>query len=432
MYSFRIWSEKMRRVVITGLGVLSPNGNGIDEFTKALREMRSGIRFFEPSKRAQLACQIGGAPQNVEALRAALFSEEERKAMNEANSYAAIVGLECWRDAKLPDPRLNPDQVFEDTGAVIGAGLGGVDTIAYDVVPMVNEGKARRMGSYMVENTMASGPSAKLASFLGLGAQVTTNSSACVTGTEAIIEAYYKIKEGRANRMIAGGVESSTHYVWACFDAMRVLARNYNDQPEKGSRPLSRSAGGFVPSAGGAVLMLEELETALKRGAPIYAEILGGEVNSGGQRRGGSMTAPGKEGAVRCIKTALARAQIDPKQIDLINGHLTGTFADPHEVHNWAHALQLSPSEFPYIQATKSMIGHALGAAGAIETVASVLQLHHGFIHGSLNCEDLHPELTPFQEKILLKTIDKELNIIAKAGFGFGDVNSCLILRKIK
>ncbi len=421
-----------RRVVVTGLGVLAPNGNNLEAFTKALIERRSGIRFIEKLKELQFGCQIGGIPENVDAICRSLFTEEELLSMNEGLRFAVIAGLECWKNAKLPCFRSNKDQVFYDTGAIIGIGLCGADTLAETAIPMINAGKTRRMGSTIVENVMASGPSAKLCSFLGLGGQVTTNSSACVTGTEAIIEAYFKIKEARVNRMLAGGVESSSPYVWAGFDAMRVLSKNYNDDPEKGSRPLSATAGGFVPGSGSGILMLEELETALSRNAPIYAEILGAEVNSGGQRNGGSMTAPGSQGVVRCIKKALERAHIEPDQIDLINGHLTGTFADPHEVHNWEIALGLTPLEFPLIQATKSLIGHALGAAGGIECVASVLQLYYGFVHGSLNCENLHPALTAFRTKIPEETLFKEIDVVAKAGFGFGDVNSCIIFKRYR
>lgn len=420
----------MRRVVITGMGVVAPNGNGLEAFTESLKHTRSGIRFFEQLKELNFGCQIGGAPQNIEELRDRLFNEEDRRTMNEVLTIASIAGIECWQHSQMPSPTADPQHVFEDTGAIVGVGIGGADTIAKTLVPMVNAGKARRMGSTIVENVMASGPSARLGGFLGLGGQVTTNSSACTTGTEAIIEAYFKIKEGRLTRVVAGGSEGSTPYIWGSFDAMRVLPTGFNQTPEKGSRPLSASSQGFVPGSGAGILMVEELEAALKRGAPIYAEILGGELNSGGQRNGGSMTAPSPAGVVRCIRAALARANIKPEQVDLINGHLTGTFADPQEIGNWQKALGLSPKDFPLIQATKSLIGHALGAAGGLECVAVVQQLRHGFVHGSVNCEDLHPEILAYRDKIPQATIAKDIKIVAKASFGFGDVNGCIIFKK--
>ena len=231
--------------------------------------------------------------------------------------------------------------------------------------------------------------------------------------------------------MMAGGSEGASPYIWGGFDAMRVICRKYNDNPAAGSRPMSASACGFVPGSGGAMLVLEDLETALLRGARIYAEILGGHVNSGGQRMGGSMTAPNPEGVKRCIRAAVADAGIDPAEIDAINGHLTATFADPYEVKNWAAALERTPENFPYINSTKSLVGHCLGAAGAIECVATILQLYKGFLHPSINSEDVHPDIAQFADKIPQKCMEyPQLRIFAKAGFGFGDVNSCLIFKK--
>ena len=240
----------MKRVVITGLGVIAPNGNGLKAFTESLRQCRSGIRFFKKLKELNFGCQIGGAPQNIEELRQQMFDEEDRRTMNEVLGFSCLAGAECWHNAGMPDYKSDPTRVFEDTGAIVGVGIGGMDTLANTLVPMVNAGKARRMGSTIVENIMASGPSARLGGFLGLGGQVTTNSSACTTGTEAITEAYFKIKEGRLKRMLAGGVEGSSLYSWAGFDSMRVLPTGFNHDPERGSRPLSGSSQGFVPGSG--------------------------------------------------------------------------------------------------------------------------------------------------------------------------------------
>ena len=318
-----------------------------------------------------------------------------------------------------------------ETGVIAGSGIGGMDTIAGQLVPMVNEGNVRRMGSRMVEQVMNSGTSAQIAGLLALGNQVTSNSSACSTGNEAVIVAARRIRDGFATRMLAGGSEGASPYIWGGFDAMRVICRKFNDRPEQASRPMSASACGFVPGAGAAILMLEELESALARGARIYAEILGGMVNCGGHRMGGSITAPNPEGVKRCIQGAVADAGISPDQIDAINGHLTATYADPVEVKNWSAALGRGPENFPWINATKSMIGHCLGAAGAIECVAVVLQLARGFVHPSLNCEDLHPEIVPFAKSVPHVAVAcPDLKIVAKAGFGFGDVNSCLMFQK--
>ncbi|KPA12092.1 beta-ketoacyl-ACP synthase, partial [Candidatus Magnetomorum sp. HK-1] len=231
--------------------------------------------------------------------------------------------------------------------------------------------------------------------------------------------------------MLAGGVEGSSPYIWAGFDSMRVLSTKFNDRPTEGSRPMSASACGFVPGSGAGVLLLENLDTALERGARIYAEIIGAQTNCGGQRAGGSMTAPNPHGVQRCIRQAIFDAGISPDDIDAINGHLTATYADPYEIKNWSEALERGPDNFPYINSTKSMIGHCLGATGAIETIAAVLEMEGRFLHPSLNCEDIHPDIEPFVDKVVQKLKENiDLNIIAKASFGFGDVNSCLIIKK--
>ncbi len=419
-----------RRIVITGMGVVAPNGHGLVDFEQALREGRSGIRFFPRLEELKFGCQIGGAPEGIDEILTDYFDEETLLSMNQNIGYMSVSAVDAWRDAGFELPG-DGDAVDWETGAILGCGIGGMDTIAEKVIPMVNAGKTKRMGSTIVERVMNSGTSARVGGLLGLGNQVTSNSSACSTGTEAIVNALWRIRTGQATRMLAGGSEGPSPYIWAGFDSMRVIARKFNDQPEKGSRPMSASANGFIPGAGAAVLVLEELEAARDRGARIYAEILGGVVNCGGQRNGGSMTAPNPEGVQRCIKGALADAEISPDEIDAINGHLTATFADPSEVWNWSKALGRGPDTFPYINSTKSMVGHCLGAAGAVEGVAVALQVQKGFLHPSVNCEDVHPEIEAFAGRIPQKVMEyPELRVIAKASFGFGDVNSCLIFKR--
>ncbi|NNC69637.1 MAG: beta-ketoacyl-[acyl-carrier-protein] synthase family protein, partial [Flavobacteriaceae bacterium] len=274
--------------------------------------------------------------------------------------------------------------------------------------------------------------SAYLGGMLGLGNQVTTNSSACSTGTEAILLGLERIQAGKAKRMLVGSANGHGPYVWGAFDAMRVMTYKHNHEPQKGSRPMSASATGFVPGSGAGALVLESLESAQERNATIYAEVLGGAVNSGGQRNGGTMTAPNSAAVKRCLVAAIENAGIHANDIDLINGHLTATAKDPTEIHNWVSALERKGKDFPYIQSLKSMIGHCLAAAGSIESVAAIIQLNQGFIFPSLNCEDLHPEIESMidTDKLALNVMNKELNIIAKASFGFGDVNACVLFKK--
>ncbi|HPK72755.1 MAG TPA: beta-ketoacyl-[acyl-carrier-protein] synthase family protein [Vicinamibacterales bacterium] len=416
------------RVVVTGMGIVAANAHGLDAFERALREGRSGIRFQPQLAELGFGCQVAGVPEIGEETKRQYLSEDALRAANTSMTYATIAAIDCWRDAGFELPG-DGDAVDWDAGAIIGTGIGGVDTVGGYVVPLVDAGKVRRLGSRVVEQTMASSVSALVGGLLALGGQVTTNSSACTTGTEAIVDAFHRIRDGRAVRVMAGGAEGSSHYIWAGFDAMRVLARQSNDRPEAASRPMSATAGGFVPSSGAGLLMVESLSSARARGARIHAEILGGHVNCGGQRGGGTMTAPNPEGARRCILAALAEAGIGPDAVDAINGHLTATMADPLEIATWQRALGRSPGRFPWINSTKSLVGHGLGAAGGIEAVACVLQLSRGFIHGSINCEDLHPALEPFASRIPHETIAASPTVLAKASFGFGDVNGCLILK---
>jgi 3-oxoacyl-(acyl-carrier-protein) synthase len=421
----------MHRVVVTGLGVVAPNGSGVQDFELALRKGRSGLRHHPAMEEAGFACQVAGVPQGVDELAEASFDADLLLAMNSSHRYAALAALEAWTDAGLPRPARDDERVDWDTGAVIGTGIGGMDTIAQRVVPLVNEKKVRRIGSTAVEQVMASGVSARISGLLALGNQVTTNSSACSTGTEAVAEAFERIRRGQALRMLAGGAEGSSHHIWAGFDAMRVLCRGFNAEPEKASRPMSASAGGFVPAAGAGVLLLERLEVAMERGARIYAEVMGSALNCGGHRGGGSMTAPNPESVRRVVRAALEDADAPAETVGLINGHLTATGADPSEVRCWAAALGCRPEALPPITSTKSMIGHALGAAGAIECAATVLMLSRGFVHPSINCEDVHPEIEPYAGSIPHQARElPDLRVAIKAGFGFGDVNACVVFRK--
>ncbi len=420
-----------RRVVITGMGAVAPNGCGLESYTRALRGGVSGIRHHPILEELKFGCTVGGIPEGVDEISEAYFRSDELLAMNSSHRFGCIAAVDAWTDAGFERPDPDDDEVYWEAGAVLGTGIGGLDTAGEKLVPFVDAGRARRLGSTIVEQVMGSGVSARVAGLLSLGNQVTANSSACSTGTEAIIEGYQRIQAGLAERMLCGGTEGSSRYTWAGFDGMRVLCRTHNDEPEKASRPMSAAAGGFVPGSGAGVLHLESLESAQGRGARIYAEILGGAINCGGHRGGGSMTAPNPESVQRCIREAVDRAAIDSNEIDAISGHLTATGADPKEMSSWAKGLERSPENFPVITSTKSMIGHALGAAGALESVACVLMLRDRFVHPSINCEDVHPEIEAYGASIphVVREMP-ELNTMIKAGFGFGDVNACAIFRR--
>ena len=420
-----------RRVVVTGLGVVAPNGIGLAAYEDALRAGRSGLRKHHAMIEQGFGCHVAGVPEGVEAVAESLFDDSDLLAMNSSHRFASVAAVEAWLDAGLMRPDAASDQVDWDTGAILGTGIGGMDTICERVVPFVDAKKVRRLGSTCVEQVMASGISARISGLLALGNQVTTNSSACSTGTEAIADGTRRIQDGLARRMLCGGAEGASHYIWAGFDAMRVLCRGFNDDPTHASRPMSASAGGFIPGSGAGILVLEDLDLALERGARIYCEIAGYGINCGGHRAGGSMTAPNPDGVRRCIRSALQSAGIGPHEVDAVSGHLTATGADPAEIGSWAAALDRGPGELPPITSTKSMIGHALGAAGALESVAAALMVSRGWVHPSINCEDVHPMIEPHAASIPHSFREiPGLDILLKAGFGFGDVNACLVFRK--
>lgn len=419
-----------KRVVITGLGIVAPNGIGLDEFTHAIKNGFSGIKHDAELERLQFSCQIAGKPIISTELALNYFTELELRNFNSSGIlYGVIAGLDAWIHSGLTiKNKENPDW---NSGAIFGTGTSGIEKFRESIYK-IDDFQTRRLGSTAVAQTMNSGISAYLGGKLGLGNQVTTNSSACTTGTESLLMSYERIKSGQAKRILAGSTSDSGPYIWGGFDAMRVCTFKHNDSPEQGSRPMSASASGFVPSSGAGAFVLEDLDSAIERGATIYAEILGGNLNSGGQRGGGTMTAPNATAVQKCIQDAMKNAKISANDIDAINGHLTATSKDALEINNWAKALQRNGANFPYINSLKSMVGHCLSAAGSIESVACILQLHQGFIFPNINCKDLNPEILDCIDSSAIpqSLLQKEINIIAKASFGFGDVNGCVIFKK--
>jgi 3-oxoacyl-(acyl-carrier-protein) synthase len=421
--------------------VIASNGIGLPAFREAIQTGQSGIRWQESHKHHNMASQIAGVPQLtedeiLETLPANVFHK-----LTEAMVYAALCSIECARHSGETINLFSDVETPVDwkTGAIIGCGLGGgMEIVLDEFSPVLRESPnadpgrgALPLGSDAVAKVMASGVSAIVGKILGLGAQVMSNSSACTTGTEAIFEGYKNILLGYADSMYVGGTEGTHVGIYAGFDAMRdVLCSDYNDLPEKASQPMGAGACGFVPAGGCGILRLEALDHALQRGAPILCELVSAYCNSGGQRDGGSMTFPNPDGVQRCIRFVLEEAGVQSHEISLINGHLTSTSADPLEVFNWMKALKLDAADFPLIQSTKSMIGHGLGSAGAIESVAVVDQLARGYVHPSTNCEDVHPKIEMISQSIPHQFQKRDLEYVIKSSFGFGDVNGCLLFKK--
>ena len=420
-----------KRVVVTGLGVVSPNGIGVPAFLEALWQGRSGIKFMPLYEELKFSCQVTGMPQfDWEQLKN-YISEVTFYGLKGTNiGYGLVAALDAWKDAGND---FDTDEPRWETGCVFGNSTSDSEAMK-NVITRVDNKEARKLGSRVVEQAMNSGVTSYIVGRLGLGNKVITNSAACATGTQAILMGYEYIKHGYAQRMLVGSCEHVDPYVFGAFDSMRVLSRKFNDQPEKASRPMSATAGGFVPGSGAAAFVLEDLDFALARGAKIYDEVLGGATNAGGQRNGGTMTAANPAGVIRCIEDALKLSNVKPEEIDLISGHLTATNADKYEMEFWAKALNRRGKDFPVTNSLKSMIGHCLSAAGSIESVASVLQIQHQFVHPTINLEDPNPEILEIAdaEQLPVTAVKKDINIVAKANFGFGDVNSCLLFSKFE
>lgn len=421
-----------KRVVITGLGVVSPNGTGLADFEQAIREGKSGITFDDIMFERNANCHISGRPTIDEAdvkkvLPAGLYNKLENRAMK----YACLAGSEAWLDAGLEFVGQDESPDY-DSGLIFGVGALAMGEFIRDKIELGYEFGPRKIGSRIVEQTMNSGAMTYLNKILGLGNMVTSNSNACSTGTEAAIMGYERIKAEKAKRMLCGSTESEGWIIWGAFDGMRILCTKFNNEPERGSRPMAEDASGLVPAAGAGAFLLEDLDAALERGAKIYGEIVAGQLTNGGLRNGGSITAANQEATNIAIQRSLEEAGITGDDIDLICGHLTSTIGDPREIATWKSALDRTKENFPTINTLKSMIGHCLGASGAIEMVAAMLQLKNQFVHPNINIESLHPEIVSLigREAVTDRLIEKEITYIIKANLGFGDSNSCLIFKK--
>ncbi len=419
---------KKHRVVVTGLGVVAPNAVGVSAFAKALQYKTSGIRFDPQLAKLNFKCQVAGTPQISDEILSKNFTDLQLRGLKASGLvYGVIAGKEAFNDAELEVG----EEEDPDFGIIMGTGQSGGEKFR-EAIHYIDDKNVRRLGSTSVVQTMTSGISAWLSGELGAGNLVTSNSSACCTGTEAFILGYERIAMGMAKKMLVGSTSDSGPYIWGGFDAMRVLSTRYNDQPGAASRPLSSDAAGFVPGSGAGVMILEDLDSAIARGATIYCEVLGGALNAGGHRGDGSMTAPNGRAVQRCIKSALENAEIQPKDIDAINGHLTATSKDAYEIKNWSEALSLKGSAFPKINTFKSTIGHCLAAAGSIELVGSILQVKDHMIYGNSNITELHPDVESLvmSEDIPQKSEHFKIDKLIKASFGFGDVNAVAVLSR--
>jgi 3-oxoacyl-[acyl-carrier-protein] synthase-1 len=406
----------MRRVVITGLGVISPIGNNIDEVTDALKVGRSGIAFEPEYAENGFRSRVAGIPDINPADH---IDKRHMRFMGVGGGYNYLAMQQA-----IADSGLEPNEVSnERTGLIMGSGGPSTSNFytAFDVVK--NKGGPKRMGPFMVTRCMSSAHSATLATpfkIKGLNYSIT---SACATSAHCIGNAMEQIQMGKQDVVFAGGGEEVSWSLSCLFDAMKAMSSKYNDFPETASRPYDADRDGFVIAGGGGVLVLEELEHAKARGAKIHAELTG----YGATSDGADMVAPSGEGGERSMKQAIAMLEPDRK-IKYINAHGTSTPAgDVTEVEAIRNIF--GRGEAPPISSTKSLTGHSLGATSVHEAIYSLAMMKNSFISASANVQNLDPALDA-GEIVTQRQDDIELDTILSNSFGFGGTNATLIMSK--
>lgn len=405
----------MKRAVITGLGIVSSIGNNQQEVLASLREGRSGITFSQELKDSGMRSHVWG---NVKLDTTGLIDRKVVRFMSDASIYAFLSMEQAIADAGLsPEAYQNNPRV----GLIAGSGGGSPRFQVFGADAMRGPRGLKAVGPYVVTKVMASGVSACLATPFKIHGVNYSISSACATSAHCIGNAVEQIQLGKQDIVFAGGGEELCWEMACEFDAMGALSTKYNDTPEKASRTYDARRDGFVIAGGGGMVVVEELEHALARGAHIYAEIVG----YGATSDGADMVAPSGEGAVRCMKMAMHGVDTP---IDYLNSH--GTSTPVGDVKELAAIREVFGDKSPAISATKAMTGHSLGAAGVQEAIYSLLMLEHGFIAPSINIEELDEQAAGLN--IVTETTDRELTTVMSNSFGFGGTNATLVMRKLK
>ncbi len=410
--SIKLRELPMRRAVITGIGVVSSIGNNKEEVLESLKTGKSGIAFNQEFADYKLRSNVSG---KIDIDVKAHVDRKAMRFMGDAAAYSYISMTQAIEDSGLSD-----DQVSnERTGIIVGSG-GGSSKWQVEAADILREKGVKRVGPYMVPRTMASTTSACLATPFKIKGVNYSISSACATSAHCIGNAVEQIQLGKQDVVFAGGGEE-LHWTLAMeFDAMGALSTKYNETPEKASRTYDANRDGFVISGGGGIVVVEELEHALARGAHIYAEIVGYGATSDGY----DMVAPSGEGAARCMRQAMQ----DVDSIDYLNTH--GTSTPVGDVKELGAIQEVFGGKSPMISATKAMTGHALGAAGVHEAIFSLLMLEHSFVAPSINIDELDEQATGLD--IITARRDVELNTVMSNSFGFGGTNATLVMSKYK
>ena len=402
----------MRRVVITGLGITSCLGNDADTVSAALREGRSGIRHIPQYAELGFRSQVGGAPEiDLEAQ----IDRKQKRFMGDAAAFAHIALRDAIANAGLDEALVSQPR----TGLIAGSG-GGSAEWQIEAADLLRSRGIRKVGPYMVPRTMCSTVSATLATAFKIKGVSYSISAACATSAHCIGAAADTIRAGRQDIMFAGGGEELHWALTMMFDAMGALSSKRNDDPTHASRPYDADRDGFVIAGGGGMLVLEDYDHAVKRGARIHAELLGYGVTSDGA----DMVAPSGEGAVRCMRMALEGVS---RPLDYLNTHGTSTpLGDIIELEAIRTALG---DTLPPISSTKALSGHSLGAASVHEAIYCLLMMRDGFIAGSANIETLDEGATGFP--IVQASRDATLDTVMSNSFGFGGTNASLVFGRV-
>ncbi|MDE2477167.1 MAG: beta-ketoacyl-ACP synthase I [Alphaproteobacteria bacterium] len=404
----------MRRVVVTGLGIVCPIGNNSQEVVASLREGRSGITPADDYRRMGFRSQVAGT------LKVDLDATVERRArrfMGDGAGFAFLAMQQALTDSGLEQNEI----VNERTGLIIGSGGPSTRALVTAADTAREPGKGpKRVGPFVVPKAMSSTCSAVLATWFKIKGLSYSISSACATSAHCIGNAAELISWGKQDIMFAGGGEELDWTLSVLFDAMGALSSHFNETPERASRAYDKNRDGFVIAGGGGVLVLEELERAKARGAKIYAELTGYGATSDGY----DMVAPSGEGAVRCMKQALGNLT---SEIDYVNAH--GTSTEVGDVTEIKAMREVFGSRMPPVNSTKSLTGHSLGAAGVHEAIYSILQMQNGFIAESANIEEIDPEVA--DAPIVRRRVDNaKLNVVMSNSFGFGGTNASLVFQR--
>ena len=398
-----------RRIAITGMGITSCLGNDLDTVSEALRESRAGIRVLPESVERGLRSQVGGP---VDLDLDAVIDRKLKRFMSDAAAYSYVSLRDAIADAGLDEALVSHAR----TGLIAGSG-GGSSRWQVETADLLRDRGVRKVGPYMVPRTMCSTVSANLATAFRIKGLSYSIGAACATSAHCIGAAADLIRHGAQDIVFAGGGEDLDWTMSVMFDAMGALSSSYNDTPEKASRPYDAGRDGFVIAGGGGMLVLEDWDHAVARGARIHAELIGYGVTSDGA----DMVAPSGEGAVRCMRMALEG--LDGRQVDYLNTH--GTSTPLGDIVELNAVREVFGEDVPPLSSTKALSGHSLGAASVHEAIYSLLMMRDGFIAGSANIETLDPKAEGFP--IVRESREAKLDVVMSNSFGFGGTNGTLV-----